>query len=122
MTSLESFSERINVGKRYPGYFNQWIFRPLVAIMIGLFVFALWSNDWRWSGSYTTCPVGGNQCFNALYEEGCLAGSCSVMYLQPGESVGEKPSSLANNIGFWEFFLVAIAFMLNHWYYIWGIR
>lgn len=119
MNKMNRLSEDINLSKKFPGYFNQWIFRPLVVAMILLFVIALHSNGWQWSGSYSECK-GSMPCYNPEYDPSCqLGSSCSVEVMQPGEVFGVKPSWLAANVGVLEFVLIVFAFGVNHLLYRW---
>lgn len=106
-------SERINVQKRFPGYFNKWIFRAALLVMALIIFFAGQSVHWR-SGMYIEC-TSSTPCFNPSYNETCALGTpCSLQVMQPGDVIGEKPSWLVSNAGLLVLLDFALAFGLNH--------
>lgn len=101
--------------KVFPNYFRVWVFRSALLIILLLAIITSASNDWRVSWNYAYCP-------NSFTGEGCtihykshLFAEEETIILAPGESWGYEPNWLGKNYTNMVWFIVLLAFLLNHW-------
>lgn len=110
---LERFNDKLDLSKKFPGYFDKRLFFVAIGLMVILFFATLFTNGW--GGEYLSCPKDANLCVNTLYSPSCKLGEmCSVQYLQPGETIGKRPNFLAENSGLLLFLILAGTFVVNH--------
>lgn len=124
--SSKRLQDKLDVHKRWPGYFNVWIFRGAIVLMA--LVFGAFAISYGWDVSahvYVECPADTLQgrCANPFYTKadcalkGPDAVLCSKETFFAGESYGEKPSWLHNNFEMLGLLVAALAFGLNHLLY-----
>lgn len=119
----EKLDGHLNLSKRFPGYFEKWVFRGMMVVILGIVLAAGQSNGWEWGGSYVEC-TGNNVC--AFYV-GCLPvctdgnpvceETCKPIMLAPGTVIGEKPTWLISNGVNLILLVVVLAFVVNHLVY-----
>lgn len=121
---------RLDLSKKFPGYFNKWVLRAGFAVAAVLYIAALWSNGWTQSVAFAQCPddaIGAcrnpfyecevgevYQCVDEVPDHLCINGLCDVKYLQPGQEVGARPGWLMRNAASLGFLAIVMSFALNH--------
>lgn len=150
MSWLDSFrefdrklGERMNLSRRFPGYFEKWVFRGMLLVILAIVFVAGQSSGWDFSPKYyVSCPEASEGHVPVNFQEGgcpnpfyqcpdtaCLlergvvnpcpegfAGSalCTQERILPGESIGAVPNWWLVN-GVWVMVLtVFAAFVVNH--------
>ena len=139
----------MNLTKKYPGYFNKWIFRGALFFLVVLFILALKSQNYSMEKHlYIYCPDENiDKCLNPYYvcnqylatdaagyiqiNEAGLAVFCAsvgelpepcpvceVQYLNPGQSLGDKPPAYVEYFPHYGFLLLALALAFNHLAYM----
>lgn len=126
---LDDLADRISLRKRFPGYFNVWIFRGAVLFMVVLLGFVAYNDGHGLEPMvYLECPVGvtGGRCANPYYGMDCYEilplkyfDLCSKETFFPGETYGDRPSWLFQNFVFIGCLVVLFAFGINHLFYRW---
>jgi len=132
--------------KRFPNYFTKWIFRSGVLVMVILFFYIMFLNNFNLQQHpYISCPENSAMpCKNAFYqcnqnitidytklqaevinckqikELGCNNGICDKEYLQAGEVVGTPPLKIIKLFPLLVFSIILICFIVNHLIYIRG--
>lgn len=113
--------EKLDLTKRFPGYFTKWVFRAGFIIMALVFLFVWGADGFSFDPHVTVeCDPHGDRCLNALYvcsqvnydpfylerlsnhriencdgvEKLCRRNPrlCEVEWLEPGEVLGEPLS------------------------------
>ena len=118
-----------------PGYFKKYVFRVWIASCVVLVLFALMGNNYNLTSAYAICPEESSmQCLNPFHvcnpdegelinyyclykrppEKYCINGLCDKKYIQPGETVGFKPSPIFIYYNEICFALLLLAFGINH--------
>lgn len=133
MKTLKEFQQSIDLNNKFPNYFNKWIFRTSIFIMI-LFTIFIYASEGTLSFKYAECDKD-TPCVNPFYVcqqqdfENCLietpkeiksicdAGSCENKFLQPHEVIGYKPAWYILNYNFIIILIGLSAFLFNHLYY-----
>lgn len=106
--------ERINLRKRFPGYFTNWVFRAAMVAIVLTVLIAGESVGWKASGSYVHCD-SALPCVNPIYRSDCRLGEvCALKTLAPGTVIGERPGFLLRHGELVIFGLVACALLVNH--------
>jgi len=119
MKKIKQFFDEINLSKRYPGYFNKWLIRGALIILI-LFQAYLYYDNGGMTSAYFECAEDSfTQCKNIFYgstHKDCdrFPNLCSQEFLIPGEMVGRKPSSLFESFEMIVFLVLGGTFLLNH--------
>ena len=136
----KKLGDKLDLNKRFPGYFNKWVFRlafVLIAVMI-IDAFIAYGVSGQ---TYLSCndPAG---CLNPLYvcqredykqvngehivpndcfievtpaiKKSCKVIDCTKKYLSYGDSYGEKPPAYLDGM----FILIVLAFVANHLLYV----
>lgn len=134
----KELQNKLDLKKKFPGYFNMWIFRCAFIFLLVVFCFGVYIDGFS-PEPYYTCPEGGPRCENILYwctqEYNILMDMkiqdcgdaeyicnkweylCTFEYLLPGESVGHKPSFISAHTVDIFFVTIIFAFGLNHLLY-----
>ena len=100
-------------------YINKNIFRGVFIILI-LYLLTIGSIDGFSSLIHTTyvyCPETNNlHCINPMYDFSCkITGvQCENEFIEPGETIGKKPSELYLNFGNIAIIFILGAFGLNY--------
>lgn len=129
---LKDIQEQLDLKKRFPNYFNKWVFRGVIIIMV-LFTITLYISEGGYKFVYAECDkdVPCNNPFYAChgYEfEGCMstynipkeikplcdAGYCENKTLMPHQVIGDKPSFWVLNYNLICLLLVVLGFAFNH--------
>lgn len=116
--SLKNIFDKMDLSKKFPGYFNKPLIRFGMFIYFVLLMFAIWSHG-SLNVAYFSCdsesPV---PCVNPFYESGakiCTKSNiCDYEILQPGETVGMTPSAFVENVNNLGILIIAITFIINH--------
>jgi hypothetical protein len=122
------------VKEKFPDYkVNKLIFNTAIAIIIVLFLFVLYQNDWSFDDRlYVNCNnVGG--CENPFYINNYIqagydtslcpnAELCSYEKLPYGYTYGRDASFLEENFSWMAVLLMAFAVLLNHFLYNGGMK
>ena len=119
---IKDFFGKIDLGKKYPNYFNKKIFRGSMIIIVVLFVVAFILNDYSLSSAYISCSnksLGG--CENPLYSKDKSAPYCRSVpeicqkeSIAPGETIGKNPSFLVKYFASITLLITVSAFVINH--------
>lgn len=124
--SSDRIEKSLSVHERWPGYFNVWVFRGALSIMVLLLFYTAFTYGWDIKPSvYLSCPVNvlGGRCANPYYDPfgGCLytedKALCSKEFFFAGETYGVPPSWLHDNFFTIGLLLTALAFGVNHLLY-----
>lgn len=132
LKKIKSFEKAIDFGKgKYK--FNKVVFNVMILLMV-LLTLIVWSEydfgDIKKPNIYLECEPPNSVCSNNFYDL-CnpdsykYVGGASVCddidpgiyadeFLYMGESVGHKPSWLAESVGTLFFVLIMLAFLINH--------
>lgn len=115
---LKEFEESIDLSKRFPGYFNKWVFRGMMLAIVVVIVLAGQSVGWKLSGRYIECR-SEMPCFNPLYDKNCAPtdGVCSLQTLMPGTLIGDRPTFLVEYADTFVLSIILLAFGVNHLVY-----
>jgi hypothetical protein len=136
---LDEFQEAMNLKKKFPNYFNKWIFRGVIVAMI-IFTILVFASEGTLKFTYAECNKD-TPCNNPFYicpeemdltnpmlQEDCMpiesvpkelkplcdTGVCFNKTLEPHQVIGHKP----NAFGLWYnqicLLFVALGFLLNH--------
>jgi len=140
---IDQLANELDLSKKFPNYFNKWIFRIAIALMV-IFLFVAWGLDnWRTDTFYIDCPANAYRgyCNNPIFVcsspdewmvEGCVLpslipkeikplcekGYCDIPIIRAGESIGEKPNSIFEHYNYVCFIIVVVSFALNHYFYV----
>lgn len=136
--SIQKLSDRMNLKKKYPDYFNLWVFRSSMMLMIFftffiIFHYSLYDNVDRF---YMQCPDTANVgCENPFYacennplppnpefcemikKSGCYGDYCGNAWIPAGASVGRVPSVFVTFYPQIIFGLCLFTFLINHLLY-----
>jgi hypothetical protein len=126
--------EDLNLNKKYPGYFKKWIFRGAILLMMLIFVWILYLEDFNLSNSnnlYIKCN-SPYACKNPLYEckhEQTDIINCKQLlsleapadlydteFIMPGSDIGRPPKYA--HVPLLYFGITAGAFLFNHALYL----
>ena len=139
--SLEFKFKDLDLKKRYPNYFNIWVFRTGISFMVIILICILTLNNFDLSTKYYVgCPENSfSVCKNPFYEcnykihdvintincepyfkFGCPENLCEIEFFEPGEYVGEKPNNTQNNFFLICILIMILSFVINHILYIRG--
>lgn len=132
---IDEFSDKVNLSKKYPGYFNKNIFRAVIIICLALFIITLFQNKFSNFYAYAECK-DKEPCKNPYYvcqeqtETDCVIEILSpnkikpmlekygnIKELEPGQIIGNKPNFLAMNFNLICLTITFLAFSLNHYLY-----
>lgn len=141
---IKALMEKIDVKKKFPGYFNIWIFRVCFYTMYLLAFIQIISNGGHLASYYVECPIySKSPCENPFYDlsydfknaqtnityltsysstntvpkDICDQVHCQTKYLMPGESFGHL--TFLDRYGIDIFLLLLIApFIVNHLVYV----
>lgn len=126
---------KINLGKKFPGYFNKWVFRFMVVGILFVVLLTCQSMNWDFSRHYYVYCPGPTKCENVFYQctsLDCLVSGkqklscpvgfeadslCTQQFIFPGGYVGVPPSWLGFNAWWIDLVLVVLAVVLNHLFY-----
>lgn len=129
-----TFQDRLDLKKRFPGYFNVWVFRGAFILLACVLIYAGLVYGFS-QQARISCPDDGFVCVNPLYAcvdpgvwpPSCTAAEaafcddfpavCARPTLSPGESVGPDVPGLVENFSLLFFLVLAGAFGLNHLLY-----
>ena len=121
---IKELLDKIDLSKKYPGYFNKWIIRGGFLFIFLFNLFILDSNDWHNTTAWAYCPKSAltpceNPFFNNYsYHKDCINGLCNTQFIQPGEEVGKKPSLAFSNYNELSFLFGLLTFVINHFVYM----
>jgi len=111
----------LSLNKIIPNYFNKWVFRGVLAIILLLFLFTAWSNGWRNNFVYAECPINAlNSCElnkELITNNEYFPDEWDGVVLSPGEFIGEKPNKHYFLFKTRVFLLIVLSFIINHGYY-----
>lgn len=128
MEYLDDLAERISLRKRFPGYFNPWIFRGAIFLMVVLLgVVAYTDKLGAEPFIYVECPATTHAlCMNPFFGYDCYsrvpekyAALCTKETFFPGETFGTPPSWLYENYTVIGIGVIVLAFGINHLFYRW---
>ena len=140
---LKKLDKSLHINNFLPNYISKWFFYVALFQMLILFLLVCESMDFNFNQiSYSSCPentiMGCNNIFyecnrdfinfdyisicNMLGDIDCSTGICDKEFLSAGEFVGEKPSHFYNNFSLYIFFIIFFAFIMNHIYYLRGLK
>ena len=131
---IDEVSDKFNLTKKYPGYFNKNIFRACLLICATLFIITLLQNNLSNFYAYAECK-SQEPCKNPYYV--CQPGDTDCVIkefvpdklkpiveqygelkqLQPGQIIGNKPNFLAYHFNSICVLIVIISFSINHLLY-----
>lgn len=115
-----------------PYYFDKYIFRSVVLLMILLFCFVLYENQWNWKYNiYVSCPKNSmTYCENPFYNitslpsdyfSGLKKDNVLVPYeiysqevFYPGFEFGNKPKWFASHYDSMIWIIILLGFVVNH--------
>jgi hypothetical protein len=117
--------------KKFPGYFNKWVFRAGVLILVLIFCYALFITKFSTTpyvsitcNSPTPCQNDFYTCNhpNLIYYQdctkilkmGCDNGICDKELLQPGETIGRTPPPILKHFLTITIIIIACCFLVNH--------
>jgi len=100
-------------------YFNKKILRTTLVIITGVFIYALYLNNWTISGSYIYCPEEGNY-QDMLGRCGYLDEYGELKYLLPGEKKGKLPHPKTDSYTNLFYIILFGGIILNH--AVWRIK
>jgi len=124
---LKEFTDRLDLKKRFPGYFNIWIFRAfhlMIAILI-LVVCIVDGPEVIYPGKQFVDCYSDEPCINPYYQgnEPFFAPTGNPIYDQeivyPGETLGDKPSGLSLQSHKIILLLFVWPFIINHLIHYW---
>lgn len=123
---FNEFTDSINLRKRFPGYFNPWVFRAVIVLLIVFYVgFVLPENDWKFTHHFSSCPVNTQlgycvlpQCvienetdfYSIKQPEFNLSPGCTL----PAGSYLDTRGPIAKSFTGVSIFLVLVSFVVNH--------
>jgi hypothetical protein len=112
----------LDLNKIFPDYIEKNTFRVGILLMILLFGFTLWSNDWEYKFSYAYCPEGtGDGCLVAtgetVYNDVTGIPEQEYIHLFPDSYHGTPPNNHAKRFNSRALFIVLFSFMINHFYH-----
>jgi hypothetical protein len=133
----KKIQDKLDMSKRFPGYFSKWIFRSAVAICLIIAVGFVMKYGIH-GQLYLHCDSEYIPCENPLWQ--CLYGNviqqplecdkitrfcdkypCEQQYLQPGESYGQDPDIMMSAFRYLVIAVMILAFAVNHvWYRLRG--
>ena len=134
---IKELEKSMNVNNNITGYkFNKWVFNIMIILMIVLVLF-VWAEydfaDIKQPHLFYECEQPNAICSNELYDvcnpDGDLYyqahSVCDKInpsmyekeFLLGGESIGQRPSFLVNNISQLFFVIIVGAFLFNHLYF-----
>jgi hypothetical protein len=129
MRKLDELADKISLPKRYPGYFEKWVFRGVLLAALLLFVYVAHTDKLGFEPMfYMSCPIDVFQgrCANPYYGITCYADVppawwevCKEETLFAGQTYGVPPSALFQNFETICLLLVALGFVVNHLLYVW---
>jgi len=132
----------LDLSKRFPNYFTKWIFRGAIIMMIIVFCYILYLEDFNLSKTnhaYIEC-ASSQPCINPFYECKQRENDTSlfiytdimncdqynslevekefyqIQYISPGEIIGEKPKY--DFVYYLYGLIIILAFGLNHILYL----
>ena len=117
--TFKEFTEKIDLSKRFPGYFNKPLLRGAMLIYFLLVIVSIGFNNWDPTVVYFECSLDSPQpCVNKFYESSgrvCnkYADLCTKEILQQGEVVGFKPPAITQRLPLVGLLIVVMAFILN---------
>lgn len=129
-----SILDKIDLKKKYPGYFNVWIIRSAFIFIALLGIISLFANQGQLTSYWAECPSDRLEpCLNPLYQcnetevfhqEVCAYHKdnfcamheemCTTRYIQPGQTIGKQPSFLFANFNMISLGIILLAFGINH--------
>lgn len=120
---IKKILDKIDLSKKYPKYFNKWIFRGafILILILGIFVFI--TNDFSLNHAWAECPEDAKtrRCTNPYHDLFCDGSElCMNEFILPGETIGYKPTSSYQGFDDFAIFILIAAGMLNHILYRWG--
>jgi len=120
---IKEFFEKIDLSKKYPGYFNKWLIRGAFGVLIVLYLFLMSQNNWSTTTAYFICEIDSKvDCKNPFYDinnnhPNCINGLCTHATVNPGETLGKPPSFLFENFNIISFWILVLIFGINHLLY-----
>jgi len=120
---IKEFFEKIDLSKKYPGYFNKWLIRGAFGVLIVLYLFLMSQNNWSTTTAYFICEIDSKvDCKNPFYDinnnhPNCVNGLCSTEFVSPGRYVGTESSILFENYSGIIFLVLIFTFGINHLLY-----
>jgi hypothetical protein len=120
---FKAFFEKIDLSKRFPGYFNKKLLNFAFIIVAIVQMTALSMTGFNFYPAWFECQRG--TCENPFYqapENFCAKNGnlCDSEIISAGEIVGEKPNAFVINANLISWIILFIAFGLNHWRYVYG--
>lgn len=129
---LKRIADKLDMSKRFPGYFDKRIFRIAIGIIFVMHLIALHFNGYNLTAYYFECP-DGETCLNPFFEcqngnpwersQGCYPDvpddmcedlRCKDRYVT--ETINPNPFILHVNTV--SFLLFGFAFLVNHLYWV----
>ena len=130
MNKINKLADKINLDKKYPGYFNKLIFRLGFVVILFLFTITMYIEDFDFSNKiYVTCN-SKLPCANTFYDckhklfvvsnceyinsLNCPHNLCNIKQIMPGQTIGDKPSFLYRNFFAFTITIIFATFAINH--------
>jgi len=114
---IKETENQLNLKKKYPLLFTRTttIILNIAIILCIILVFLSAYLDGA-KGYYIECPLNVRGCSNPLYDDSCYLTNtpCEKEFLYPGETIGEKPSILTQNLGDIIISIIFLSFLLNY--------
>ena len=133
----------LDLSKRFPDYFNKWVFRVMLLVVASLFLLTFQSEGNMLFNVWAVCPnTSETPCENPFYlcsnidfskvsifdevncfpddaldwkvEQICENDNCNKRYLQPGEVIGNPPNKNSSSFFIRVICIIEIAFAINH--------
>ena len=116
---LKKLEQKLDLSKRFPGYFNKKLLRSAMLVYFLLLVIAIGLNGWDFRVAYFECSIDSpSPCTNAFYgAEGKVCNKypelCNTEIVMQGEILGKKPHPFVMCVNFIGLSLVALSFLVN---------
>lgn len=135
---LKKLQDKLDLKKRFPGYFNKNVFRGIIVVMLLFTIFVYWTENFQLRFVYAECDKD-HYCNNPFYvcpeehnmftsTEACLPeesvpksiiplceeGLCDNKTLAPHQILGHKPNALVLWYNQISLLIVILGFALNH--------
>lgn len=111
-------ARQLDVNTHLPGYATKSVFRSAFVLAGLLILVTLWSNGWDFSThQYVWCPADSPfVCDNPFYGM-CSDALCQPEKVLPGQTIGVRPSWLADNALGIMLSIFVVAAVVNHCIY-----
>jgi len=119
--TIKQLEKKLNLKKKYPLLFTRTttiILNVAIIVCIALIFLSAYLDGAN--TVYIECPASTRGCNNPLFDQFCYLTHtpCEKAFLYPGETIGEKPSLLTQNLSDIIVLIIGLSFLLNYFLYV----